>query len=1021
MADYTLSAKITGDASGFQGAINTAQTAINNLGGKFDSLSLKLSSLSSAFAPLSMAASAAGAVGVKSFASFEEEMSKVGAISGATGSDMEALTEKAKQMGATTKFSATESGQAMEYMAMAGWKTEDMLQGIDGIMSLAAASGEDLATTSDIVTDALTAFGLSANDSGHFADILAAASSNANTNVSMMGETFKYCAPIAGAMGFSAEETAEAIGLMANSGIKASQAGTSLRTIMTNLSGEIKFAGKNLGEVTIATSNADGSMRDLNDILGDCRVAFSKMTESEKTAAAETLVGKNAMSGFLALMNSGEGDIEKLRGAIAGCTDETIGYSAAADMAEKMMNNLSGKVTIMKSTLEGAAIVIGETLAPYVITLVEGITDLANKFINLDEGTQKTIIAIGAVVAAIAPALLIMSKLSSGLGTVFKGLSILASPVGIVVAAVAALAAGFVYLMNTNQAFHDRVMTVWDSVKAKIQTVVNGLSGISFDNIFSGLQSAFDKVAPTVGGVIEGVIGAVQNLLPVFNNIFGTIKTVIGYVVEAFKGFFSGLSSGFSSGLSGASGFSSGLVSIIGLISPPLKAVILLFQNFAPQIQALVTAIGSNLVPVFTTLGTTIGGIVSAVLPAIQSAMANLIPVIASIISAVTQIVTTVLPVVIGLINQLAPFLVQIAQVIGQIVAALAPMIAQLIETLLPVITNIVTVIMNVITAIMPALIAIINVVMAVIQALVPIITNILSVVVSVISGIISAINPIISFIGGVISAIMAVISPIVTFVSNIIATVIKVIGTIIGTITGIFATVFSIVSGVFSNISEFISTTISAVSTVISTLTGIVGGVFNAIYSTVSSVMQNVGNFIQGIFTGIQSAWNGLTSFVSGVFDGVASAVSELVSHVRGFVNGVISGINSAIGVINMIPGVSIGEIPYLLHGTDDWSGGFARMNEGGRGELTYLPNGTQVIPHDISMKYAKEAARANVAGNDAMVIDYGRLASTMLSALSGVKIEHVSTLNGKTVASELTPLINKRLGKQYNREERG
>ena len=199
---------------------------------------------------------------------------------------------------------------------MAGWKTGDMVSGIDGIMSLAAASGEDLATTSDIVTDALTAFGLKAEDSGHFADILAAASSNANTNVSMMGETFKYCAPIAGALGFSAEDTAEAIGLMANSGIKGSQAGTALRTIMNNLTGEVKLSGKALGDVTIQTTNADGSMRDLSDILSDCRGAFAQMTESEKANAAEALVGKNAMSGFLALMNAAPEDIDKLSGAI---------------------------------------------------------------------------------------------------------------------------------------------------------------------------------------------------------------------------------------------------------------------------------------------------------------------------------------------------------------------------------------------------------------------------------------------------------------------------------------------------------------------------------------------------------------------------------------------------------------------------------------------------------------------------------------------------------------------------------
>ena len=223
-------------------------------------------------------------------------MSQVAAVSGATGADLEALRDKAREMGSKTKFSASEAAEAMNYMAMAGWKTSDMLSGIEGIMNLAAASGEDLATTSDIVTDALTAFGLSAADSGHFADILAAASSNANTNVSMMGETFKYCAPIAGALGFSAEDTAEAIGLMANAGIKSSQAGTSLRTVMNSLAGEVKICGAGIGEVTVATSNADGSMRDLSDILADCRVAFAGLSESEKAAAAEALVGKNTDS-----------------------------------------------------------------------------------------------------------------------------------------------------------------------------------------------------------------------------------------------------------------------------------------------------------------------------------------------------------------------------------------------------------------------------------------------------------------------------------------------------------------------------------------------------------------------------------------------------------------------------------------------------------------------------------------------------------------------------------------------------
>ena len=279
---------------------NQSATAVQKIaasGEKLQTLGDNISSVGKKFLPVTGAVVGLGTAAVKTAADFDSAMSQVAAVSGATGADLEALRDKAREMGSKTKFSASEAAEAMNYMAMAGWKTSDMLSGIEGIMNLAAASGEDLATTSDIVTDALTAFGLSAADSGHFADILAAASSNANTNVSMMmGETFKYCAPIAGALGFSAEDTAEAIGLMVNAGIKSSQAGTSLRTVMNSLAGEVKICGAGIGEVTVATSNADGSMRDLSDILADCRVAFAGLSESEKAAAAEALVGKNTDS-----------------------------------------------------------------------------------------------------------------------------------------------------------------------------------------------------------------------------------------------------------------------------------------------------------------------------------------------------------------------------------------------------------------------------------------------------------------------------------------------------------------------------------------------------------------------------------------------------------------------------------------------------------------------------------------------------------------------------------------------------
>ena len=240
---------------------NSTLSKIDAVGQKMETVGNSIAGAGKKMMPVTLAIGGVGTAAVKTAADFDTAMSQVAAVSGATGEDFDKLRAKAREMGSKTKFSASEAAEAMNYMAMAGWKTEDMLDGIEGIMNLAAASGEDLATTSDIVTDALTAFGLSAKDSGHFADILAAASSNANTNVSMMGETFKYCAPIAGAMGYSAEDTAQAIGLMANSGIKGSQAGTALRTIMTKLQGELKLSGAAFGEYSIAFNNTLNSLK----------------------------------------------------------------------------------------------------------------------------------------------------------------------------------------------------------------------------------------------------------------------------------------------------------------------------------------------------------------------------------------------------------------------------------------------------------------------------------------------------------------------------------------------------------------------------------------------------------------------------------------------------------------------------------------------------------------------------------------------------------------------------------------
>ena len=300
--------------------------------------------------------------------SFDSAMSKVQAVSGASAEDMEKLTAKAKEMGEITKFSASESAEALNYMAMAGWKTEDMLNGLEGVMNLAAASGSDLARTSDIVTDALTAMGYSAGDAGRLADVMAAASSNANTNVEMMGETFKYAASVAGSLGYSMEDVAVATGLMANSGVKAERAGTALRSIMQRIATDTGDAATTMHEMGVETANADGTMRPFADVMTDLRSAMSKMTDEQKTATAKTIAGTEAMGGLLAIVNATESDYNKLTLAVKNST------GAAEKMATTMQNNVGGKMTLLRSQLEGIYLTIWKKVEPVISKTIDSIS-----------------------------------------------------------------------------------------------------------------------------------------------------------------------------------------------------------------------------------------------------------------------------------------------------------------------------------------------------------------------------------------------------------------------------------------------------------------------------------------------------------------------------------------------------------------------------------------------------------------------------------------------------------------------
>ena len=535
----------SGFTKGFKSALQELQAFKNSASSMGDKVTALGSAMTKAGSTMTKSVTlplvGLGTAAVATTTKFESAMSKVSAISGATGDDLAALTDKAKEMGAKTKFSASESAEAFQYMAMAGWKTEDMLDGIDGIMNLAAADGLDLATTSDIVTDALTAFGLSASDSAHFADVLAKASSSANTNVSMLGESFKYVAPVAGSLGYSAEDTAIALGLMANAGIKGSQSGTALRGALTRLIKPTDDAAALMEEYGLSLTNSDGSMKSLGEVMSMLRSNLGDLTEAEQAQIAATLFGQEAMSGMLSIINASDKDFQNL-------TDQIYGADGAAkQMADTMLDNLSGQLILLKSSLEGAAIAFGELLLPLIKKITSAIQGLVDWVNNLSDRQKAIIVTIAGVLAVVGPILIIGGKIVKLVGSVMGVIKVLkpaiaalnavmlANPIILIITLIAGLIAALVTLYKKNETFRNFVNEAWASIKNVVSTVVNALVTFFTETIPNALQSAIDWVKNFAHNIAtfftETIPEKISQLFDWFTRIPENIGYALGYAL----------------------------------------------------------------------------------------------------------------------------------------------------------------------------------------------------------------------------------------------------------------------------------------------------------------------------------------------------------------------------------------------------------------------------------------------------------------------------------------------------------
>lgn len=564
---------------------NQTLSKIGEVGSKVESFGNGMVNVGKKVSVASAAVTAMGGAAVKTAADFESSMSQVQATMGITKDSMstldgqsvntmDALSDLAKEMGSKTAFSASECAEALNYLALAGYDTQEMADTLPTVLNLAAAGGIDLASASDMVTDAMSALGMETSEADTMVDQMAKTASSTNTSVSQLGEGILTIGATAKTIKGGTAELNTALGILANNGIKGSEGGTKLRNVILSLQNPTDKAASTMDALGVSVYDSEGNMRSLNDILGDLNTSMDGMTAEEKANIISNIFNKADLSAVNALLANTGDTWDELQTSI-----ENSG-GAAQQMADTQLDNLNGQLTILKSAVEGFAISIGEALLPMVKNIVTKIQDFVTWLNNLDEGTKQVIVKIGLFIAALGPALVIMGTVISKVGVAMQAFSKLGlkitslvsnaggisgvfskagaaimgiNPVVIaVVAAIAVLVGAFVHLWNTNEEFRDKVIAIWERIKSVFsgfaQGIVERLNALGFDfqnfkevvsTIWEGLCNflapVFEGVFTQIANILEGVLGVITGIIDVFIGIFtGNWEQVWTGVKEIF-------------------------------------------------------------------------------------------------------------------------------------------------------------------------------------------------------------------------------------------------------------------------------------------------------------------------------------------------------------------------------------------------------------------------------------------------------------------------------------------------------
>lgn len=979
---------------------------------------------------------------VKKAAEFQEQMSTVQAISGATGDDLQLLSEKAKQMGATTKFTAKEAGEAMEYMAMAGWKTKDMMGGIEGVMNLAAASGEELAAVSDIVTDAMTAFGMAADgttngvsNATHFADVLAQASSNANTNVGMMGETFKYVAPVAGSLGYSLEDTATMIGVMANSGIKASNAGTALRSIMTRLSTDAGASSKSLGALGILTEklgvqfyDSEGKTRDLAKVIGETREAWKGLTQEEQNNYAKKIAGQSGISGFLALMNAEQADFDKLAASINNAD------GAAKAMADTKLDNLNGQITLMQSAWDALQVELGEMLLPVLTDLIKKATEVlgvVTTFVQKNPKMTKTIAKVVAGLMAFRVGMLSLKL--AGLTGAGGIVSLLQKLMG--------LRIGFLESAATSTSFATKLKAAGSGVLKYFKGVGGALGGLgsAIGNIFSsstifqkvgglfsgvaGKMSAgklggvlagtgskllslllkpFGNIGGALGGILSKVGGIILNsplgsIRKVIASSFGKLGTLIAPIGNVLKSAFGPLGGLLKTALGPLGGIAGKFLPIIGIITTIIAVVQILRKNFDKVREAVGNIFGEKgleifdkIVAVITNVGETIKGVFSdgnigAARDKINEIFGEKGVAVFDTFAGVFQKVVTAA-----------------GQFVGFVTEHIVPVVEQLFDVLIT----------SVIPGIISGIQAAASVVMQIFQAIADFIAGIIPVIGSFIAGIMPIISEVITFIQTYVFPIISeVFNFIVSTVLPLIVQGIQQLGSIITTVLQavlpvvqtVFTTIWGIIQPIMQMILQVVQAVLPAVQAVFQSVFNTIGGIVSAFQQVLSGIIQ----FITGVFTGNWSAaWEGIKSIFSGIWEGIKSIATGVIDTISSAIKGVMDGI----GKVKETIGGTVGKVAGALH-----IPGFAKGSKNTPDTFIAGENGPELITNAPGRTvYTAQQTQGilkaqNLAGSTAAAVQAAKVTNiTNNNAPENVPGINAPELKSTTGQSSITVTIN-------------